>query len=247
MANRSWFETKGAELSRPLFEQLALTGLVTLFGILSAGCAALSGRAPSPATSQRVATSVATATTLADLRERPQNLPAIGAGGACPGTSSHDLHPVINAVKGGPGFGFGPGPAYISGIDEFYPSGFDNVVWLVDSSYSGPVLVRGRQVNGAGDIGFAEPIAFPGQGFSSAGSPPPGQPLARVPIEATSTPFYQELDLPAAQAGDAQHFWRMFFSRTHIESAGCYAFQLDGLSFSVVIVFQVPDAARPAG
>jgi hypothetical protein len=39
----------------------------------------------------------------------------------------------------------------------------------------------------------------------------------------------------------------MFFARTHIDAPGCYAFQLDGAAFSLVIVFQVPDAARPGG
>ena len=39
----------------------------------------------------------------------------------------------------------------------------------------------------------------------------------------------------------------MFFARTHIEAPGCYAFQLDGLNYSVAVVFVVPDAARPGG
>ena len=185
---------------------------------------------------------------MADLRNRPLKPPPMGAGGACPTTSVHDLNPVISGGKGkGPNFGFGPGPAYLSGINQLYPGAFDNELWLIDPGYRGPVLVRGRQLNGAQVVSFQEPTDYPGQGFSSAGSSPPGQPVATVTIEGSPIPFYRELDLPAASSTDAQGYWRMFFARTHIELPGCYAFQLDGLNYSVAIVIVVPDAARPGG
>jgi hypothetical protein len=53
--------------------------------------------------------------------------------------------------------------------------------------------------------------------------------------------------LPAAEATYAKTSWRLFFARTHIDAPGCYAFQLDGFTFSTVIVFRVLDAARPGG
>jgi hypothetical protein len=154
----------------------------------------------------------------------------------------------VGGAKGkGPNFGYGPGPAYLSGTTSLYPGAFDNEVWLVEPAYKGPVLVRGGQVNGAGVVSFQQPITFPDGGFSSAGSPPPGLPVATVNIQGSETAFYNELDLPAALPADPDGYWRMFFARTHIETPGCYAIQIDGLTFSVVIVFSVPDAARPGG
>jgi hypothetical protein len=215
---------------------------VVVMGIFAAGCAA-TGVAVHPTPTARAP--VTTASTFADLRSRPLNLPA--AAGTCPTTPSHDLQPVVTVGKGGPGFGFGPGPAYLSGVITLYPGAFDNEVWMIDASYRGPVLVRGRQANGDQVVSFQEPITFAGAGFSSAGAPPPGPAAVRVTIEGTAVPFYSELDLPAADPTYPKASWRLFFARTHIEAPGCYAFQLDGLTFSTVIVFRVPDAARPGG
>ena len=220
--------------------------LVIVVAVLTVACGATSHGGPLAASSPASNASVAPAADFADLRNRPLHLPAAGANQTCPTTPSHDLAPVVNGGKGkGPGFGFGPGPAYLSGIVQIYPGGFDNEVWLIEPKYAGPVLIRGHQINGAQFVAFSEPITFPIGGFSSAGSPPPGTPVVSVTIGGSPIPFFQELDLPAMTPTDAKGFWRMFFARTHIESPGCYAFQLDGVDFSLVTVFQVPDAARP--
>jgi hypothetical protein len=239
---------RGRLRSRP-FDRLVLTGMVTLLGLAIAGCGAVAGKAPSTGAFQSTGASAPPASTMADLRNRPLKPPAMGAGGTCPTANFHDLNSVITSgAKGkGPGFGFGPGPAYLSGITQLYPGAFDNELWLIDPSYRGPVIVRGLQLNGAQVVSFQPPVDHPGQGFSSAGSPPPGKPLATVNIQGSATPFYQELDLPAASSTDVQGYWRMYFARTHIDAPGCYAFQLDLLSATVVIVFLVPDAARPGG
>jgi hypothetical protein len=71
--------------------------------------------------------------------------------------------------------------------------------------------------------------------------------MTTVQIQGETVPFYGELDLPAAPAGGASRFWRMFFGRTHIDAPGCYGFQVDGLSFSETLIFHVWDAARPGG
>ena len=224
----------------------AIVAAVATLAILSAGCGAVVSSGQSTSNTHETTTTVAAASSFADLRARPLKLPAMGAGNACPTTASHDLSPVVNGGKGkGPGFGFGRGPAYLSGVTELYPGGFDNEVWLIEPTYEGPVLIRGHEINGSHLVAFAEPITFPVGGFSSAGSPPPGAAVASVTIEGQAVPFYRELDLPAMSSTDVKGFWRMFFARTNIEVAGCYAFQLDGLDFSLVIVFQVPDAARP--
>src|SRR5216684_777853 len=216
----------------------AIVAVVVALAILSAGCRAVVRTGQSTPNTHETTTTVPAASSLADLRNRPLKLPTVGAGKTCPTTASHGLSPVVNGGKGkGPGFGFGPGPVYLSGIIELYPGGFDNEVWLIEPTYEGPVLIRGQQINGSHIVSFAEPIMFPLGGFSSAGSPPPGAAVTSVTIEGQAIPFYQELDLPPMSSTDAKGFWRMFFARTHLEAAGCYAFQLDGLDFSLAIVF----------
>jgi hypothetical protein len=218
--------------------------LAVMLGLITAGCGATEIAAhPSPS----VQALSAPASSLADLRNRPLNLPAVAAGATCPAASSHDLRPVVTVGKGGPNFGFGPGPAYLSGIVNFYPGAFDNEIWMIDATYRGPVLVRGHEVSGSQAVSFQEPITFAGAGFSSAGVPPPDPAVTSVTIAGTAIPFFSELDLPAADPAYPKDSWRLFFARTHLDASGCYAFQLDGLTFSTVIVFHVPDAARPGG
>ncbi len=118
---------------------------------------------------------------------------------------------------------------------------------MIDATYRGPVLVRGHEVNGAGVVSFQAPTTYAGTNFSGAGPPPPGPAVATVTIDGAAMGFYAELDLPAAEPGFPQTSWRLFFARTHIDAPGCYAFQLDGLTFSAMIVVHVPDAARPGG
>jgi hypothetical protein len=220
-----------------------------MLGLVAAGCGATGLGAhstPTPA-SQAAQPSSAPASSLADLRNRPLNQPALAADGSCPVDTSHDVKPVVTSGKGGPNFGFGPGPAYLSGIIQLYPGAFDNEIWMIDASYRGPVLIRGHQVNGAGVVSFQEPTTFSGANYSGPGAPPPNPAVANVTIGGAAFPFYGELDLPAADPASPKISWRLFFARTHIETSGCYAFQLDGLTFSAVIVFHVADAARPGG
>jgi hypothetical protein len=119
-----------------------------MVGLVAAGCgtAGIGARVTPP--SRTAQASFAPAANFADLRNRPLNQPALAADGSCPSDSSHDVHAVVTSGKGGPNFGFGPGPAYLSGIVQLYPGAFDNEIWMIDASYRGPVLVRGHQVHG---------------------------------------------------------------------------------------------------
>jgi hypothetical protein len=85
------------------------------------------------------------------------------------------------------------------------------VTWSSAPSYTGPVLIRGRQLGGAGAVGFGE---------------------GRVP--------YDELQLLARGMGAprAPGGGREWLSSTRVRSPGCYAYQVDGTSFSSVIVFR---------
>jgi hypothetical protein len=222
------------------------TLFAVLVGLITAGCGATAIGAHATPTSQTAQPSFAPAANFADLRNRPLNQPALAADGSCPSDSSHDVHAVVTSGKGGPNFAFGPGPAYLSGIINLYPGAFDNEIWMIDASYRGPVLIRGHQVNGAQVVSFDEPSVFASGGFLG-GAQPPGPAVTTVTIGGIQTLFYSELDLPAADPTYAKDSWRLFFDSTHIDAPGCYAFQLDGLTFSTVIVFHVQDAARPGG
>jgi hypothetical protein len=107
--------------------------------------------------------------------------------------------------------GIGPGPAYPIGLAHgvlvLVPSpeggvwAGQKVLWFVHPRYSGPVLVRGRRLDGAGLVRFGRGV---------------------VPA--------RELRLPAGTSEQP--------SFTRLRSLGCYAYQIDGVGFSRVIVFR---------
>jgi hypothetical protein len=82
---------------------------------------------------------------------------------------------------------------------------------MASGSYTGPILIRGRQLDGNGAMGF-------GQG---------------------STP-YDELQLLDAgrQAPTMTDGGRAWLSTTRVTASGCYAYQVNGTGFSEVIVFR---------
>ena len=81
-------------------------------------------------------------------------------------------------------------------------------MWVASSAYGGPILIRGRQVGGSGAVGFGS---------------------GHVPFD--------ELQLKdsAAPTSGGSRQWPTF---TRVRGRGCYAYQVDGTSFSSVIVFR---------
>jgi hypothetical protein len=86
------------------------------------------------------------------------------------------------------------------------------VTWSAAGSYTGPVLIRGRELGGSGAVGFGE---------------------GRTP--------YDELQLLQSGQGapSVPGGGRSWLSYTRVRSPGCYAYQVDGTSFSTVIAFRV--------
>jgi hypothetical protein len=84
------------------------------------------------------------------------------------------------------------------------------VTWTVAGSYAGPVLIRGEMVGG-GALGFGT----------------------------RATP-YDELQLLDAGKGAPRVVGngRAWITYTRVRSGGCYAYQVDGTSFSDVVVFR---------
>jgi hypothetical protein len=129
----------------------------------------------------------------------------------------------------GVGRGLGPGPVYPimpqaleiefppPGLSEFIVGGWggQRVLWFVGPGYRGPVLVRGRRLDGRDPVRF-DRGRVPGLelriGAGDTGRLPLG--LARY---------------------DGQRYRRSY---TRLRAPGCYAVQVDGTSFSYRIVFR---------
>jgi hypothetical protein len=74
------------------------------------------------------------------LTSKPLQLDQLAAGATCPVSSSKDI-----SVKGRsgkwPNYGFGNGPAYLSGQINWYSNGGQGALILVDPQFTGPLLV----------------------------------------------------------------------------------------------------------
>jgi len=151
---------------------------------------------------------------------RPLHLPLIDAGAPCPVSPKSHVDLGAEGVELLPG----PGPAYpnLGGTGmtlefqwppqgEFYGTGWsgNKVLWWVAGTYHGPVLIRGRQLDGKERLRFER------------GSPPPLE--LRILAGAGYAPWKGARDRP---------------SYTRVRAEGCYGYQIDGTTFSRVIVFQ---------
>jgi hypothetical protein len=148
---------------------------------------------------------------------RPLRIPHIPAGSSCP------LTQIVH--RSGQSISLGAGPAYPVGLGRtrtllflypvqrsqtWYPSRWsgNKVLWTIAPRYGGRLLIRGRQLDGPNLLRF-EDGAEPLRELRL----PPGGP--------TSVSGYR--DIP---------------SFTRVRAPGCYAWQVDGTTFSRVIVFR---------
>ena len=157
---------------------------------------------------------------------RPLHIRHIEAGAPCPVAPKSG--PLPAAFSGTAAFGPGPvypgffsGPAGPEAVVHFtYPPTAGNanagslwsgqkVPWLRAPRYRGPVLIRGRQLDGPYHLRFG---------------------LARIPpTELRISGWGRAADAPG---------WGFLASTTRLRAPGCYGYQIDGLTFSRVIVFQ---------
>jgi hypothetical protein len=153
---------------------------------------------------------------------RPLHLPRIKPGAACPvsridqridwdrtnifGGSGTGRGPVY------PGLGNGGGKVYAEPDGEFGgPWAGGKVFWYARPSYRGPVLIRGRRLDGRQRLGFN-------------GLRTPDRELWIAPGESATWEGQ-----PAGSRGVA--------SSIRVRVAGCYGVQIDGRTFSRVVVF----------
>ncbi len=128
---------------------------------------------------------------------RPLHLPQLRAGAPCP--VSQPTGPVA------------PLDGERLAIESFIGSSWSGgrVTWTAAPGYGGPVLIRGRRLDGAGAVGFGE---------------------GHVP--------YDELQLLASGQGSPGGRGRAWITLARVRGPGCYAYQVDGTSFSEMIVFR---------
>jgi hypothetical protein len=153
---------------------------------------------------------------------RPLHLPHLAAGALCP--VSHVDHRIAFVRRFGIGPGIGRGPAYPIGLAAgelpLAPAAnFDSaewagqkVLWFVHPSYRGPVLIRGGRIDGPGRVRF------------DRGDVPP------LSIRITRSTAEPGMLVPKNA--------RYRASYTRVREPGCYAYQIDGTSFSRVVVFR---------
>jgi hypothetical protein len=122
----------------------------------------------------------------------------------------------------------GEGPVYpIS--DGIVPGGEPlwKVLWVANSSYSGRVLIRGRQLDGSNPVLFNTPSKTP---ISLS--------VTRT-IKGGSVAFFLEMDLLETGTPTVPTpGWRGWPSYTYAPTRGCYAWQVDGTNFTEVLIFQ---------
>jgi hypothetical protein len=179
---------------------------------------------PPPITTSDDPGGVIAEATLADLRRRPLFKDRLLADEPCPERELTDFSPAFEP-------GLGRGPAYPVGFSDdgtltfehpppaaspFAGTGWggSETLWVVDPSYGGPLIIRGRQLDGPNEVRF----------------------------DLDAGKLRASLAFPAG-TGKEQDGWRTFATHTRLRAPGCYAYQVDGSTFSLVIVFAAADAS----
>lgn len=160
-----------------------------------------------------------TATQTADWQalHRPLHLPTVAPGAPCPAAQEHAVSPDFGlALGGGPVYPVAPwvhGTYAIDGARNDQGWYYLKVLWVSRPEYMGPILIRGRQIDGPNALLFGSSL--------------------------TGQDLLPELELPAGSGGSNPHGWGNWPSYTMPRAPGCYAYQVDGLSFTEAIMFRV--------
>ncbi len=180
----------------------------------------LAACAPRPAPATATPVPLHTLDPASQLSKRPLQLLKLESGAECPRTHARQVNPDF-------GIAIGDGPAYAAGftadgiLDVSFPAPTESpfhgsewsgakVLWIVNPSYQGAVLIRGGRLDGSGQVRF------------ETGTEPPSElwlPTPTAPSSSTSG-------------------WRNFPSYTRLQSPGCYMYQVDGLNFTETIIFE---------
>lgn len=164
------------------------------------------------------------------LQARPVILPALAPGSRCPTTRGQPVSVDTGlAVGSGPIYAIYGGGSAADGVLQYQDASFlgkggasewsaQAVAWAISPNYAGPALIRGRQLDGPNALLFNGGIDQ--QNFVGSWS--------REPLLTT-------LRLIGSRDSVTWAYWGTF---TRVRAPGCYAYQVDGLTFSYLIIFQ---------
>jgi hypothetical protein len=171
------------------------------------------------------------------LAAKPLHFTHMAPGATCVATAAQQsLSPDYGAA-------LGAGPVYVvdsgaNGVVTFIPPALFNtasttggqtalggvkVRWQIAPSYQGAVLIRGAQLDGSNQIGF-------NGGLDQTH----GNALGTEPILS---------QLRLMGGGATAPSWPTWVTLTRLAHPGCYAYQVDGASFSYTITFQAVSEA----
>jgi hypothetical protein len=133
-----------------------------------------------------------------------------------------------------PNYGAGVGPAYLSGQDSWYSAG-QVAVLMLDSKYSGPLLVRPFQLGGDGK----STVTLADLPSTDVIKQEPR--VAVVPaLHTTGGGLYLDAVAPTS-------LWREWTGVLSTDSPGCFGLQVDGDDFTEFILFVVNPGTSPGG
>jgi hypothetical protein len=160
---------------------------------------------------------------------------SLASNASCPAS------PMVNFAHTAPDYGFGAGPAYLSGQTSWY-SGGQAAILMVDSTYSGPLLVRASQFGGDGtsQITLVEETLSP-SAFAAEAAKERQHSVTLVSAVHTTDGGLQ------LQAAPSSPLWRAWLGRLSTDGPGCFALQVGGTGFTEVIVFAIQAGAAPPG
>lgn len=158
------------------------------------------------------------------ILKRPLHFPVLRPGQQCPATSGS---PVSTPAFEGIALGKGPVRPLIAMSGDLRAGVTDmahvapwfafKTDWFSAPSYQGPFIVRATQLGGSGPIAMGE------------------------------TPKAGPLVMPPGPSVNDDKGWRNAPGDTWVRAPGCYAWQIDGLTFSEVIVIRATFGSSPAG
>jgi hypothetical protein len=212
-------------------------GLVGLGACLT-GCTAFGyGGATAPVHTQTFRSEVASplpagVDPMTALQQRPMRPPTLASNETCTASTSSDLGAT-------PNYGAGVGPLYLSGQSSWYAYG-QVAILMVDSQYSGPLLVRSFQLGGDGKSAVAL------GGASSIENPSTTDKERQHGVEVVSAIYPAAGGLYLAPVAPSS-FWRAWMGTLETDGPGCFGLQVDGDVFTEFIVFEVNPGNPPPG
>ena len=144
---------------------------------------------------------------------RPFHLPS-PSGAVCPHSKARVLSPAFGPALGpGPVTPVGIGTDGVLNAPQQGKVRVQTITWVIAPAYGGPALVRGRELGKSGTVQFGT------GGVATANQ-------LRLPAGGGTTP-------------NGAPGWRSWSVTIAVPQSGCYGFQVDGVGFSTVILFEV--------